>query len=196
MATASAPEQIAELLPRNGAWSAEDYLWLSARTNRLIEFAEGFIEVLPMPTDKHQAIVEFLFLLLYDYASRTDGKARFAPLRLRIAEGRYREPRIILYLRAAADVRRGERFWTGADLVMDVVSPDDPGARPCDEAERVRASRLAEYWIVDPQDESIIVLRLAGLVYVEHGRFVRAQTANSALLNGLSADVSGALDAE
>ena len=62
VATASAPEQIAELLPPNGTWSAEDYLWLSARTNHLVEFAEGFIEVLPMPTDKHQAIVEFLFL--------------------------------------------------------------------------------------------------------------------------------------
>lgn len=95
MATASAPEQIAELLPRNGAWSAEDYLWLSARTNHLVEFAEGFIEVLPMPTDKHQAIVEFLFLLLYDYASRTEGKARFAPLLLRIADGRYREPDLL-----------------------------------------------------------------------------------------------------
>ena len=195
MATASAPEQIAELLPPNGTWSAEDYLWLSARTNHLVEFAEGFIEVLPMPTDKHQAIVEFLFLLLYDYASRTDGKARFAPLRLRIAGGRYREPDI-LYLRAADDVRRGERFWTGADLVMEVVSPDDPVRDHATKRNEYAEAGIAEYWIVDPQDESIIVLRLAGQVYVEHGRFVRGQKANSALLAGLSADVSSALDAE
>ena len=195
MATASAPEQIAELLPPNGRWSAEDYLWLSARTNHLVEFAEGFIEVLPMPTDKHQAIVEFLFLLLYDYASRTDGKARFAPLRLRIAGGRYREPDI-LYLRAADDVRRGERFWTGADLVMEVVSPDDPVRDHATKRNEYAEAGIAEYWIVDPQDESIIVLRRAGQVYVEHGRFVRGQKANSALLGGLSADVSSALDAD
>ena len=195
MATASTPEQIAELLPPNGTWSAEDYLWLSARTNHLVEFAEGFIEVLPMPTDKHQAIVEFLFLLLYDYASRTDGKARFAPLRLRIAGGRYREPDI-LYLRAADDVRRGERFWTGADLVMEVVSPDDPVRDHATKRNEYAEAGIAEYWIVDPQDESIIVLRLAGQVYVEHGRFVRGQKANSALLAALSADVSIALDAE
>lgn len=194
MAAASAPEQIAELLPRNGAWSAEDYLWLSARTNHLVEFAEGFIEVLPMPTDKHQAIVEFLFLLLYDYASRTGGKARFAPLRLRIAEGRYREPDI-LYLRAADDMRRGERFWTGADLVMEVVSPDDPERDHATKRSEYAQAGIAEYWIVDPQDESIVVLRLAGQVYVEHGRFVRGQTASSASLAGLSADVDGALDA-
>ena len=195
MATASAPEQIAELLPLNGRWSAEDYLWLSARTNHLVEFAEGFIEVLPMPTDRHQAIVEFLFLLLYDYASRTDGKARFAPLRLRIAEGRFREPDI-LYLRAADDGRRGERFWTGADLVMEVVSPDDPARDHATKRNEYAEAGIAEYWIVDPQDETITVLRLAGQVYVEHGRFVRGQVANSALLAGLSADVSSALDAE
>ena len=195
MARASAPEQIAELLPPNGRWSAEDYLWLSARTNHLVEFAEGSIEVLPSQTDKHQAIVEFLFLLLYDYASRTDGKARFAPLRLRIAEGRYREPDI-LYLRAADDVRRGERFWTGADLVMEVVSPDDPERDHATKRNEYAEAGIAEYWIVDPQDESIIVLRLAGQVYVEHGRFVRGQKANSALLAGLSADVSSALDAD
>ena len=182
-------------MPRNGAWSAEDYLWLSARTNHLVEFAEGFIEVLPMPADKHQAIVEFLFLLLYDYASLTDGKARFAPLRLRIAEGRYREPDL-LYLRAADDVRRGERFWTGADLVMEVVSPDDPDRDHAMKRHEYAQAGIAEYWIVDPQDEPIVVLRLAGQVYVEHGRFIRGQMANSALLNGLSADVSGALDAE
>ena len=195
MATASAPEQIAELLPPNGMWSAEDYLWLSARTNRLVEFAEGSIEVLPRPTDKHQAIVEFLFLLLYDYASRTDGKARFAPLRLRVAEGRYREPDI-LYLRAADDVWRGERFWTGADLVMEVVSPDDPERDHATKRKEYAEAGIAEYWIVDPQDEAIVVLRLAGQAYVEHGRFVRGQMANSALLAGLSADVSSALDAE
>ena len=195
MVTASGPEQMAELLPPNGTCSAEEYLWLSARTNHLVEFAEGSIEVLPIPTDRHQAIVEFLFLLLYDYTSRTDGKARFAPLRLRIAEGRFREPDI-LYLRAADDGRRGERFWTGADLVMEVVSPDDPARDHATKRNEYAEAGIAEYWIVDPQDETITVLRLAGQVYVEHGRFVRGQMANSALLAGLSADVSSALDAE
>ena len=195
MATASGPEQMAELLPPNDKCSAEEYLSLSARTNHLVEFAEGSIEVLPIPTDRHQAIVEFLFLLLYDYASRTDGKARFAPLRLRIAEGRFREPDI-LYLRAADDGRRGERFWTGADLVMEVVSPDDPARDHATKRNEYAEAGIAEYWIVDPQDETITVLRLAGQVYVEHGRFVRGQMANSALLAGLSADVTSALDAE
>ncbi len=48
--------QIAELLPAQGEWSEEDYLWLTDSTNRMIEFTNGRIDVLPMPTEHHQAI--------------------------------------------------------------------------------------------------------------------------------------------
>ena len=79
---------------------------------------------------------------------------------------------------------------------MEVVSPDDPERDHATKRNEYAEAGIAEYWIVDPQDESIIVLRRAGQVYVEHGRFVHGQKANSALLGGLSADVSSALDAE
>ncbi|MFN3333532.1 MAG: Uma2 family endonuclease, partial [Caldilinea sp.] len=46
--------EVALLFPAQGAWSEEDYLYLD--TNHLVEFSDGKIEVLPMPSDKHQAI--------------------------------------------------------------------------------------------------------------------------------------------
>ncbi len=55
---------VLQLLPRQGAWGEEQYLWLTDHTNHLIEFTDGYIEVLPMPTRKHQAISRFLFLAL------------------------------------------------------------------------------------------------------------------------------------
>ena len=48
---------LAEILPRQGQWSEQEYLVLTAHRTRLIEFTDGFLEVLPMPTDKHQAIL-------------------------------------------------------------------------------------------------------------------------------------------
>jgi len=51
-----------EILPGQGAWSDEQYLVLTEHTNRLVEFTDGYLEPLPMPTDRHQAILEFLFL--------------------------------------------------------------------------------------------------------------------------------------
>lgn len=194
MVTLDEPEPAA--VPASGGeWTAEDYLRLSGRTNRLVEFTCGRIEALPMPTDRHQAMVETLFLLLRAYAARTRGKARFAPLRLHIDAARYREPDI-LFLRSAQDPRRRDRFWTGADLVAEVVSADDPERDRTAKRSDYAAAGIPEYWIVDPLAASITVLRLEDGAYVEHGRFRRGQTARSALLDGFLADVSAILDAE
>ena len=37
-------------LPPQGCWSEALYLWLTDWTNRLIEFTDGHVELLPMPT--------------------------------------------------------------------------------------------------------------------------------------------------
>jgi Uma2 family endonuclease len=54
---------------------------------------------------------------------------------------------------------------------------------------------IPEYWIVNPEDETITVLRLEGERYAEHGVFRRGDTATSALLTGFAAPVNGVLDA-
>ena len=115
---------VRELLPRQGEWGEGDYLWLTDRTNRLIEFSDGRIEVLPLPTDKHQSILLFLYELFVAHLRRAGGKVLVAPLRLRIRGRKYREPDLLL-LRDAGDPRRQNRYWTGADLVLEVVSPDN-----------------------------------------------------------------------
>ena len=47
--------EIAHLFPAQGAWSEEEYLDLPG--NRLVEFSNGFLEMLPVPTTSHQALV-------------------------------------------------------------------------------------------------------------------------------------------
>src|SRR4051812_6546425 len=44
-----------------GLWTDAQYLRLTNQTNRLIELTDGVLEVLPMPTRKHQRIVRLLF---------------------------------------------------------------------------------------------------------------------------------------
>jgi hypothetical protein len=51
---------VLEILPDQGLWSEERYLWLTDYTFRLIEFTDGYLEVLPTPTDEHQGIPDFL----------------------------------------------------------------------------------------------------------------------------------------
>jgi hypothetical protein len=51
-------------------------------------------------------------------------------------------------------------------------------------------------WVVNPETETIIVLRLEHERYAEHGEFKRGETAASALLEGFTASVDAVLDAK
>jgi hypothetical protein len=44
-----------DLAALQGLWSVEQQLTLTDQTNRLIEYTDGVIEVLPRPTKYHQA---------------------------------------------------------------------------------------------------------------------------------------------
>ena len=187
--------EIALLFPPQGQWSQRDYLRLTDSTNQLVEYTSGWIEILPMPTQKHQDILAYLFAIFQRLMALTGGKAYFAPLRLFISPDRYREPDILLLL-DKHDPRRTEQFWQGADLVVEVVSPDAPERDWVQKRADYALASIPEYWIVDPQQQCIVVLRLDGDQYTEHGRFERGQLAQSALLPQLLADVSAVLDAE
>ena len=181
-------------LPRQGKWSDEDYLWLTDETNRLVEFTDGFVEALPMPTSTHQAVLSFLNDCFKEHVVRLGGLVLFSALRVRVRQGKFREPDLLV-LQDRNDPRFQDRFWLGADLVVEVVSPKgrrrDFVQKPLDYAE----AGIPEYWIVDPRDETITVLTLDGDAYAEHGVFERGGAATSPLLQGLEIDVGAVFDA-
>ena len=118
----------------------------------------------------------------------------FAPLRVRVRADAFREPDLLL-VRDAADARRGSRFWSGADLVVKIVSPDRPDRDLVDKPRDYAVAQIPEYWIVDPRTATVTVLELRGGGYVEHGTFARSTRASSVLLKGFAADVSAIFDA-
>jgi Uma2 family endonuclease len=185
---------VARLFPEQGAWSEEEYLALGG--NRLVEFSDGHVEVLPMPTTSHQLIVAFLYHALRGFVmARAAGTVLFAPLRVRLWPGKFREPDIV-FIAAAHASRIGEAFWEGADLVMEVVSDDDRRRDLETKRREYAQAGIAEYWIVDPQQGQITVLRLDGTVYTIHGEFAAGTQATSHLLPGFSVEVAVALAAQ
>ena len=186
---------LAERFPRQGQWTEADYLALPEAYPR-IELSDGNLEVLPMPSDRHQAALTAMLLVLADYAGKHGGKVRPAGIRLRLREGRFREPDVI-YLSADNLHLHGEDYWSGADLVVEVVSggAEDRTRDYLVKRREYAAVGVREYWIVDPQEDLITVLRLEGGAYVEHGVFGRAATATSAAIEGIAVLVDAILDA-
>ena len=184
--------EVAHLFPAQGEWSEEEYLALAG--NRMLEFSHGTLEILPMPTTSHQRLVAYLYGVVLAFVSSRDlGTVLFAPLRLRLWRGKFREPDIVFMLKQHAG-RIGEEFWRSADLVMEVVSEDAEDRRRDLETKRREYARagIAEYWIIDPLEQRITVLRLAGKRYAVHGAFPRGTVASSHLLRGLTVDVAEA----
>jgi Uma2 family endonuclease len=185
---------ILDLGALQGLWTAEQYLKLTDQTNRLIEFADGFVEVLPMPTRRHQVILAFLYELFVAFIRPRNGKVLFAPLRVQVHPGKFREPDLLLLL-DTNDPRNQNAFWLGADLVVEIVSPDDPERDTKLKRVDYAEARISEYWIVNPADETIAVLTLDGDAYAEHGTFRRGMSVASALLADFAVSVDEVFDA-
>jgi Uma2 family endonuclease len=183
---------VAFLYPAQGYWTVEDYLELSESAEQIVEFTDGHIEVLPMPTPLHQRILLYLIDALRDFVKpRKLGEALPAMLRVAVGKRKFRGPDIAFVL-AENKSKKNDKYWHGADLVMEIVSPDpkcrerDLERKPVDYAE----AGISEYWIVDPQEERISVLKLSGDAYALHGEFRKGEIATSRLLAGFSVAVN------
>lgn len=196
--TRSIPQELEYLLEAEhpvsppGYWSEDNYLALTDVTNRLIEFTDGKIEVLTMPYTSHQLMLMFLFDALRAFVRTGDlGRVMFMGIRVRIRPGKIRYPDVIFMGTGNAD-RCGEDHWDGADLVMEIVSPDSKSRKRDLEEKRAdyAEARIPEYWTVDPEEQRITVLTLDGDQYIEHGVFTPGEQAASQLLEGFAIDVT------
>lgn len=181
--------ELATLYPNQGGWSVASYL--SLRSSRLIEYNHGTLEFPPMPTRSHQQIVWYLCQLLKAYLVPRGGDAWFAPIRVRVGPEKFREPDLVAF-GSKHDSRAGNEFFDGADLVMEVVSEglESHDRDYIEKRGEYEAAGIPEYWIVDPQERLIIVLKLKNGTYGEHTVTKDGQTAASAHFQGFRANVS------
>jgi Uma2 family endonuclease len=190
--------ELVALFPAQGQWSEEDYLSLENKldTHRLMELVDGRIEVLPVPTEEHQAIIAFLYeMLVAVVRPRRLGKVFFAGIRVRMRTRNFREPDLVFLLKKNEE-KRGNKFWRGADLAMEVVSEDDPDRDYIDKRTEYARAGIREYWIVDPAKRAITLLGLSkNKTYTRRGVFTDGQTVTSHLLPDFSVAVTAVFDA-
>ena len=184
--------RIALFYPEQGGWTETDYLNLDG--GPLVEFESGFVEVLDMPTKEHQRIVQFLFILLRAFVSaHCRGEVFVAPLPVRLSPEKFREPDIVY-----VDADRGEYKGVpdGADLVVEVVSAAAGGRRRDTQTKVIEyaAAGISEYWIIDPEKESITVNHLVNHSYDAVLSFRRGDIVRSQRLPGFEVRVDDVLN--
>jgi Uma2 family endonuclease len=184
---------IALWYPMQGDWTEDDFLaFESTSGNRMIELADGCLEVLPMPSLKHQRIVKWLLGKVDDFVvPRKLGETAMAPLPVRLFRGGIREPDIVFF-EARRVLDADKRPLDGADLVMEVPSRGRKNRERDLQIKREEYARakIPEYWIVDPETKTITVLTLSGKSYKVHGVYKPGEQAASKLLKGFKVAVS------
>ena len=169
----------------------DDYLKIAFNNNWLIEWTDGRLELLRPTNIEHQLIVGRLFHLFNLFVQTAHlGVVLFAPLPVKVASTRYREPDLI-FQSAANHAKSNRKYYEGADLVVEVVS-DDPQSHVRDYEQKLEdyaRANIPEYWIVDPQTSTISVMTLNSGRYEARGVYKTGDIASSKLLEGLTVTV-------
>ena len=185
--------EMATLYPPQGKWTVEDYFELDQRTNRQIEYIDGRVEFLPVPTAQHD---EWSFFMRSELASylrgRNLGRVHSAPTPVGTFPEHYREPDV--FVATGYEERPAGSYPKTVPFAVEIVSPDEKSRRRDQVEKRAEyaAAGIAEYWIVDPDPRAVTVLTLpeGAAEYVEHGVFAEGETATSVLLEGFVVDVA------
>ena len=187
--------EAAYMLPVQGSWSEEDFL--KFHTNRMAELVDGRLEILPMPTLKHQRIVIWLLDAFRRVVSHEpNATVLLAPLPTRLFPGTIREPDL-LYISPENSPGPDVEYPSHLDLALEIVSSGKDARQRDYEDKRIDYARagISEYWIVDPQENQVTVLVLRDGAYIEHGVFRTGDFASGLLLPALQVDVRAMLNA-
>ena len=168
----------------------EDYR--TTPEDKRYELLDGDLLMTPAPNLKHQRLQLGLSRLLARFIEeRALGELFVAPCDVVLSDHDVVQPDLLFVSRERAHLLSdGDAVRGAPDLVVEILSPAtadrDRGYKRALYARR----GVAEYWLVDPADETIAVHRLRGGVLAVAHTFGRGQTLRSPLLAGLELDVN------
>ena len=184
--------RVALFYPEQGGWTEADYFGLEG--GPLVEFDDGSVEVLDMPTKEHQRIVQFLFVLMAHCVSEHRlGEVFIAPMPVRLWPRKFREPDVVFVGNGRSET---DGYPNGADLVLEVVSPGKKNRRRDIEIKSVEYAKagIAEYWLIDLENRSLTVHLLSGNQY-DKVTYSDAATVESIRIPGFQVSVAAILAA-
>jgi Uma2 family endonuclease len=172
--------------------SHQDYLSVVSEHDTLrVEYLNGDIVMTPARSPHHQIIVTNLLLLLGHHAMQNGlGLVLPAPLDVVLAkEAQIAQPDLIFISKQRAPKLVTRSAITGApDLVLEIISPSTARADRKIKPPLYARFGVAEFWLVDPEDQSVEVFVLDGETYrvagiylagdvIKTGRFAEAKIA-------------------
>lgn len=169
-------------------WTEIAYQELLDYTNRIVELKNERLIVPSMPTLDHQSIIGNLYELFRAWARKFGGLAIMAAYPIRLAQGKFREPDLMIYV--ADDRERAKKqYGEPPNLVVEVLSPN---TRKVDFEEKIieyAEAGIGEYWIVDTEKVQIEQYVLQDDRYKLHATLGKGDVLRAVTLEGLEVRV-------
>ena len=156
------------------------------------ELYEGELVMVPSPSLKHQLILGNLVDFLRRFVNDNDlGVVLFSPLDVILSADTVLQPDILFVAKARAEILAAEGIRGAPDLVIEILS--EATAKRDRTYKKTLYARygVKEYWLVDPEDETIEVFVLKESGYEAAGKYERRGKVPfaSLILKGLSIDL-------
>jgi Uma2 family endonuclease len=127
------------------------------------ELIDGAHFVTPSPNTRHQAIVTHLAGVLDAFVrARGLGRAFVAPYDVVFSPCDVVEPDLIFVSAARLEVLTAAHAVGAPDLVIEILSPSTRRRDEVLKRDLYEARGVAEYWLIDPEAETVKVLRREG----------------------------------
>ena len=167
----------------------EDYR--TTPEDKRYELLDGDLLMTPAPNLKHQEVQFELGIQLGRFIKeRALGKFFFAPCDVVLSDHDVVQPDLLFVSREREHLLSGGDAVRGApDLVVEILSPATAGRDRGYKHALYARYGVAEYWLVDPADETIAIHRLRGGALAVAHTFGRGQTLRSPLLDGFALEL-------
>ena len=161
--------------------------YLETSDDERYELLNGELILFPSPREIHQFILSVLHLRIGAFArERNLGKVYFSPFDVVLSDTDVVQPDLLFISNERTEIITPDNVQGAPDLVVEILSPAT--------AERDRTLKLdlylkhgvQEYWLVDPEAKTIMVLLRGESRFEVEGMYGEGQTLRSPTLAGFS----------
>ncbi len=158
-------------------------------TNQSCELWDGELIMAPAPHFAHQKIALRFYRKLDDWvAPRELGEVIASPIDMVLSPHRVVQPDVAFIARERLGIVQGA-IMGPADLAAEVISLGGRNRDRIEKRDLYEQYGIKEYWIIDPESETVDVLRLVNSRYELAARCGVTQAAASHLLPGFEINV-------
>jgi Uma2 family endonuclease len=145
----------------------QDYL-LFPNDGKRYELISGDRYVTPAPRIRHQKISTNLQGFLFDFVKKNNsGIVLTAPTDVIFSDKDVVQPDLLLVSRSRASIITEDNIQGAPDLVVEILSESTRRTDEIIKRKLYEKHGVAEYWIIDPEVDTVKVLRLADHAYTQ-----------------------------